>query len=710
MRIIISCFFLALFFAPLQAKAAAKSHKKEVAVSDKDLPSQPTPPTKAPIPLPQKNGGEEEGENNPTEEAPEEAGSDLNKLPYPRQKTGIEGDLNDYEEEETGDEAYPADLNKIDESPKDGSYDEPEEAPSSAPKSPTLKKRKNQNAPSPSPPPSAAQSYSISEEVQGRYPVGVILHKTKGLVLFGSSAEYDKINVSAISGLHLVDLTLPGSSVEFENRLNPIYLNKPLTREVIEKIIEEIEAFYREYYHPLVKVIIPKQSIEGGVLCLIVLESKLGKVSLQGNTWSSETFLREYLALEPNEPIDERPLRQSIDFMNRNPFRHVEAVYKEGQKYGTTDLDLMVYEKRPFRVFLGVDNMGLSAIGRTRVFGGFNYGNFLGLDQLLSYQFTASVDFTSYLSNTASWIIPLPWSNILEFYGGYSTVHSSMPVPFKKSHGFAMQASTRYTIPMKVFVRELTHEVRFGLDFKRMNNTLEFVEDFPVVGQYVNLSQLAMSYKAVLAYDVSKTTIEAEGYYSPGQIFGDQSKERYNSLRYGATPKYVYGRGEFKEEIFFQKTGEVMFRAAGQISSATLLPSEEFGLGGLETVRGYEERTLNGDIAALLSLEVKTPAMRGIISPHTARNGMVIEDKWQLVLFCDYGTALAKGPNISYTSNGTALVEPKRFYIAGAGPGVRYHIADYLYARADLGFKLKKEPALYGGGWAMVHFMVIANF
>jgi hemolysin activation/secretion protein len=304
----------------------------------------------------------------------------------------------------------------------------------------------------------------------------------------------------------------------------------------------------------------------------------------------------------------------------------------------------------------------------------------------------------------------LPWKNVLEFFGGYSTVHADMPLPFSKSHGFSLQASTRYTIPFKVFVKEIAQELKFGFDFKRMNNTLEFVEDFPVVGQYVNLSQLALSYKIALNYGFSRTTIELDGFWSPGQIFADQSKERYNSLRYGATPKYVYGRGQIKEQLFFQKTGEFTMRAAGQLSSATLIPSEEFGLGGLETVRGYEERTINGDNALLLSLEVKTPAIRGIFTPHKARNGMVIEDKWQVVLFSDYGTALTKSTNVNYTSSNSTVVEPKRLYIAGAGPGLRYQIADYLYARADLGFKLKKDPALYGGGWAMVHFMVIANF
>ena len=681
----LTCFLIAL--SPLQA-----GFRREVAVSDKDLPKQPAPPLINEMPP-------QEEQTPEPEPAPKQDGA----------SSEIPQDLNKINEGSSSDDGYPIDLNKVKENADDHWYDKPKDynQPSSEkPKQPALKSKKQKLV---EPPPKEAPK-AATVETQAVYPKGIILKETKGLVLFGSVQDYNRVDATKLRGLHIVDLKIPGNLIDFENRLNQIYLNKPLTVEVIEKLIAEIEAHYRETYRPIVKVIITKQSIEGSVLCLIVAESSVGKIESTGNTWLSSERLQEYVYLQPGEPIDERQIKASVDFINRNPFRSAEVLYKEGEKYQTTDLEFFIHAKRPLRVFLGTDNMGLSSIGRTRVFGGFNYGNFLGLDQILSYQFTSSVDFHSYVSNTASWIIPLPWKNVLEFFGGYSTVHADMPLPFSKSHGFSLQASTRYTIPLKVFVKEIAHEVGFGIDFKRMNNTLEFVEDFPVVGQYVNLSQIALNYKIILNYDFSRTTIQAEGFWSPGQIFGDQSKERYNSLRFGANPKYVYGKAEIKEQLFFKETGEFMMRAAGQLSSATLLPSEEFGLGGLETVRGYEERTINGDNALFLSLEVKTPAMRGIFTPHTSRSGIVVEDKWQVVFFSDYGTALTKAANVNYTSSNTAVVEPKRLYIAGAGPGLRYHIADYLYARADLGFKLKKDPQLYGGGWAMVHFMVIANF
>lgn len=45
-------------------------------------------------------------------------------------------------------------------------------------------------------------------------------------------------------------------------------------------------------------------------------------------------------------------------------------------------------------------------------------------------------------------------------------------------------------------------------------------------------------------------------------------------------------------------------RSQGQIASRNLLSSEQLGLGGLYTVRGYDERILNTDNGLFLSGEL----------------------------------------------------------------------------------------------------------
>ncbi|MCF7852982.1 MAG: BamA/TamA family outer membrane protein [Simkaniaceae bacterium] len=584
----------------------------------------------------------------------------------------------------------------------------PDEATESYPKEtapqPKLRSRKQSQGSLP------AQEVERQKSWVNAYPTGVIIPKTKGLVLFSDVKDMNLVNTSNLAGFHVVNLKVPGKVSKLDALITPIYLNKPLTKKVLEKLIETIENYFVQNDRPITKVVVPRQAINQGVLSLLVVQGKLGKVTSRGNVWLSNERLQEYVQLQPNEVIDERLVRQSIDFVNRNPFRTVEAVYSEGLNYQTTDLELIVREKMPFRPYVGVDNMGLQLIERTRIFAGFNYGNLFGADQIISFQFTTSKDTTAYRSFTGSYIIPLPWQNILEFYGGYSTVRVPMPVPFAQSQGRSSQVSGRYTIPLPMYNRYISHEYRLGFDFKRTNNTLEFVEDYPQFGQTVNLSQIVMGYKAEWKGVHWLTSFELNGYWSPGQIFNDQSNADYETLRYGAKNKWVYGRGEWLQKFLFGRNGEVSFKVAGQLSSMTLLPSEEFGIGGMETVRGYEERQLNGDQAFLASVEIKLPAMNGIIKPRASKEGVLVEDLWQLVLFCDYGRTWVKNDMFDYEGINSLVMAPKTQFLFGAGPGLRYQIGAYLFLRADVGIKIKRDPSLYGGGPAMVHFMAMASF
>ena len=53
-----------------------------------------------------------------------------------------------------------------------------------------------------------------------------------------------------------------------------------------------------------------------------------------------------------------------------------------------------------------------------------------GLDQILSYQYTAAPDFEKFQAHTIHYTAPLPWRDIFVLYGGYSKIkthHNFLP-------------------------------------------------------------------------------------------------------------------------------------------------------------------------------------------------------------------------------------------------------------------------------------------
>ena len=122
-----------------------------------------------------------------------------------------------------------------------------------------------------------------------------------------------------------------------------------------------------------------------------------------------------------------------------------------------------------------------------------------------------------------------------------------------------------------------------------------------------------------------------------------------------------------------------------QEADANLLPSEQLGLGGYDTVRGYDEREVNGDNGFLISTEVATPP----VSLLQLFGVTAVKDQLQFLGFVDYG-----GTGL-YQNTGGSTLNPSS-NLLGVGPGVRYAITPYLAVRFDYGFQMINTG--YGNG------------
>jgi hemolysin activation/secretion protein len=101
---------------------------------------------------------------------------------------------------------------------------------------------------------------------------------------------------------------------------------------------------------------------------------------------------------------------------------------------------------------------------------------------------------------------------------------------------------------------------------------------------------------------------------------------------------------------------QLQIRAAGQATRSALVPGEQFGLAGVNAVRGYEEREVTGDQAMLLSLELRSPDLAGLA------HGWL--DHLQLTTFADGGRV--------WNHLGTLCrVGKADCTLLSAGPGIR---------------------------------------
>lgn len=472
------------------------------------------------------------------------------------------------------------------------------------------------------------------------------------------------------------------------------FRGKPVSWKSIGQMVRVTILYFRQKDRPVVDVIVPEQDISNGVVQLLVVEARIGKVKVEGNRWFSDELLRGNIRLKKDDVIHTGKLLADIDYLNRNWFRFVRPVLSPGKEPGTTDLTLDVEDRFPVRFYIGYEDTGsrLTKIGR--YVAGFNWGNVFGLDHELGYQFTTNSRFDDIYVHSWYYRIPLLNRDKLSFFGSYSDVQARIGDDLATA-GTNWQVSGRYVASLPD-LGEYRHELQGGFDFKALSNSLEF-GGMEVFSSGIHVSQFAIQYDSRLPDPLGSTSLMLGGYYSPGYLTSRQDKEEYEIARAGTDPEYGYGQIELERTWQLPGKASLVNRFTGQASTDRLPISEQLGFGGYSTVRGYDEREVNADQGFMTTVELRSPEF---VLGRFGRKGR-LENRVQLLTFWDYGNAV----------NRTRLAgEDKTAELHSVGVGVRYRIGDHLSVRFDYGHRLKTTGGGLDDNSGRFHLGIVASY
>lgn len=496
--------------------------------------------------------------------------------------------------------------------------------------------------------------------------IGIML---RGIVLVSALPQVSPGGAPATDGVSVEGLPLIDND-DFRAQLAP-FLGKPISMDLVQTISAEALRYYAKHDRPVVFITSPEQDVTNGVVQFVVTEARVGQIRVAGNEHFKSSLFKTRLA--PGDPILMSRLEGDAAFYGRNPFRYVIAELAPGEETGETDITLRVRDEFPLRVYTGYDDSGVESTGENRLFTGLNYGNLFGLGQEISYQFTSSDDFDQLLAHSAAWMIPLPWMNLLEFSGVYAESRPEMADGFDLT-GESWQVGTRYIIPLPKIDR-LKHEVAIGYDFKFTNNNLQFggVEIFDTP---VEISQFSLSYSASLPDKFGQTALDLSGFWSPGEMSGDNTDRSFEATRIGSDSEYFYGTIGMDRVTRLPLDFTLTSFANVQFSGGNLQGTEQFLLGGYSTVRGYDELVASGDSGFLIRNEIYTPAL-SLLQLIGAKKST---DILQFLAFHDFGVAEVADPLPG---------EGKNVELQSVGAGLRWQIEKNLAIRFDYGWQLE---------------------
>jgi hemolysin activation/secretion protein len=173
---------------------------------------------------------------------------------------------------------------------------------------------------------------------------------------------------------------------------------------------------------------------------------------------------------------------------------------------------------------------------------------------------------------------------------------------------------------------------------------------------------------------------------------GSSSEEELQSLRANADGSYYIEKLQLARiQTLFDggKGGDtagqwlLFAKADGQLASGPLVPAEQKAIGGMDTVRGFPERIVQGDHGVSGCLELRTPLFSTFTrSPYKsaddrrkALNEGKTVDKFQFVTFVDAG----------YVKYEEALTDTYDYTIASVGAGLRLALTSHAQLRFDWG-------------------------
>ncbi len=402
-------------------------------------------------------------------------------------------------------------------------------------------------------------------------------------------------------------------------------LGQPLSLKLISEVEAIVVARYRALGHPFVSVSAPQQDISLGVLTLRVIEFRLGRVKAADD-------LAHDVRIRPGETIDAGRLSQDLDWLNRDPFRQVQAQFAPGEALGQTDLTLTETRARPWRIYAGYATSGSHATGADRIFLGVQAAGLIpwAPDALASYQFTGSPDaygkaHPAYLSHAVSLDLPLAQRRALEV--SFDHVETHAPVQDFEVRQVTDEGSIGLRAALSDFA-PLPGDAVLGVEARRSSRETLFGAAVAAAAA-VDTFQTFARYYSQFSRPWAQGEVDFAVHASPGGVGHHGDTAAYLAFSqgrlHGAT--YAYATGSADASWWLPSGFGLKTDLAGQYADDALPETEQAALGGPGAVRGYSLDDGAFDSSIVLRTELTSPqiAVRspvpGSLQPYLLADG-----------------------------------------------------------------------------------------
>jgi hemolysin activation/secretion protein len=295
-----------------------------------------------------------------------------------------------------------------------------------------------------------------------------------------------------------------------------------------------------------------------------------------------------------------------LQLLQLNPLiSNISAELSAGTRPGQSILEVQVTEAQSTKLQATIDNGRSPAVGSFRRNIQLNEGNLFGIGDRLSFAYT-NTDGSNAIDTSYS--LPLnPRNGTLNF--GYGTTSSSIiEPPFDR---FNIKSEARYydlTLRQPI-IQTPSQEFTLGISASRLESETSLLDEpFPL---------------SFGADEQGRTRISAVRFFQEWtlrdteQVIATRSQFNLGVGAFDATinqdrpdSRFLSWQGKAQWLRLLAPETLLLLRGNVQLSTTSVLPLEQFSLGGVQSVRGYRQDLLLADNGAFASVEVRLPVLR----------------------------------------------------------------------------------------------------
>ncbi len=484
----------------------------------------------------------------------------------------------------------------------------------------------------------------------------------------GTNPEPSPSQTLLVQTVLVTDVVVTGNTAISDAEIAVItskLLGKSVDFTALQAVADEITQVYLDRGYITSRAILPEQAIVGGVVPIQVIEGGLERIDIEGNQRVSADYIRGRVALGGTVPLRQDRLEDQLRLLRSDPlFENVEASLKAGEGQGKSILTVRVTEASPFFANLSADNFSPPSVGSEKLGIGLGFRNLTGAGDQITGAYSFSTTSGSSLFDF-SYRYPLnPMNGTVQVRVAPSSYRITDPT----FAAFGIRGNTDlYDITFRQpLVRSPREEFALSLGFTYQRGQTFLFNNLPQPFG-VGPDASGVSTTSVLKFGQDYVSRDAQGAWAL------RSQFNVGLGIFGATsnPDPIPDGSFFSWLLQGQRVQLLspdqllIIQADLQLAANTLLPSQQFVIGGGQSVRGFRQNVRSGDNGFRLSVENRITIQRD-------ESGAALV---QLAPFLDMGAV--------WNTDGNPNTLQSQLFLAAIGLGFLWEPLPRLNIRLD---------------------------